>query len=99
MTGIEGTQDPCSCRKLSSGQASPHGVPEYIRDSRLGHQRSAVAETFIETKHDAESYKKEVVVNINTYCPPIISEAIEVIRGTENFNRENRCELRAKGGS
>jgi hypothetical protein len=73
----------CSCEKVYIGHTDHHistRSSEHIRDTRLRHQQSAVAEHSIETKHGIEYNKAKVTANIHKYCPRIMREAIQIIK-------------------
>jgi hypothetical protein len=60
---------------------------------KVEHQRSAVAEHSTVTKHSIDFDKTEVIVNISSYHPRIIREAIKISKHPHNFNRKDGYRL------
>jgi hypothetical protein len=66
---------PCLCGKRDisqTGHSILTRISEYIRNTRLENQQSAVAKHSTETKHSTDFDRREVVANIRTYHPYII---------------------------
>jgi hypothetical protein len=71
---------PCSCGKMYIGQMGCHNstrISEHIRH-QTGEPVTSASQTFC-SNHHINIDKIEVISNICTYHPHIISEAIEII--------------------
>jgi hypothetical protein len=87
---------PGSCGKMYIGQTGCHistRISEYIRDTRLENQWSAVAELSTATEHGIDFDKTEVIANFHSHHPPVISEATEITKHPHNFNCEETYRL------
>jgi hypothetical protein len=70
--------------RYTTGQTGYHictGIFEYIRDTRPGRQRSAVATHFVQTKHGTVYDETEVTANVHKYRPHNKNEAQRSLTG------------------
>lgn len=65
----------------------------------LENQQSVVAKHSAKTKYGTEFKKTEALINICTYHPHIITEAIKIVKQPHNFNCEDGHKLSSAHGS